>query len=42
MADVQMIIRDLSYNVLSLLILICDRLYYQIIQETLNFLGSNS
>ena len=35
---VQTIIRDLSHNVLSLLILICGSLYYQIIQETLNFL----
>ena len=40
-AHAQMIIRDLSHNVLSILILIYGRLYYQII-KALNFFGGNS
>ena len=38
----QVIISDLPHNVLSILILIYGGLYYQIIKETLNFLGSTS
>ena len=41
-AHAQMIIRDLSHDVLSILILIYGSLYHQIIKEALNFLVSNS
>ena len=37
----KMITRDLLHNVLSILNLIYGSLYYQIIKQTLNFLGSN-